>query len=207
MNNSEIITDLTTCGDFLSSRRTFLSGATLALGGFVLSSTDVEAATRKYDVDLNRLPYNWVRREGGNIFRYAKFIDRLDLKHIHNQQVIQVHARAKGSTWNSLPPSHYWDNIAHTLKAMDRISSSLKCDVEEIVSLYRSPAYNARCRGASRNSYHKKNVAMDVVMPCSSWTTYSRIKYYRDKKRLFKGGVGRYNSFTHIDTRGYNATW
>ena len=24
---------------------------------------------------------------------------------------------------------------------------------------------------------------------------------------LFKGGLGKYSTFVHVDTRGYNATW
>lgn len=33
------------------------------------------------------------------------------------------------------------------------------------------------------------------------------LRWLRDKDGLFIGGVGRYNSFTHIDTGGNNATW
>jgi hypothetical protein len=33
------------------------------------------------------------------------------------------------------------------------------------------------------------------------------LRWLRDKEGLFTGGIGRYNSFTHIDTRGTNATW
>ena len=38
--------------------------------------------------------------------------------------------------------------------------------VEEIVSVYRTPAYNARCPGAKSNSYHVRNNAMDIVFNC-----------------------------------------
>jgi len=33
------------------------------------------------------------------------------------------------------------------------------------------------------------------------------LRWLRDKESLFRGGIGRYNGFTHIDTRGANATW
>lgn len=172
-----------------------------------MSATDIQAATRKYDVDLAHLPVDWVRIQGGEIFRYAKFIDKLKLKHMSNQQIIQVHSRRKGSVYNSLPPKHYWKNIAGTLKVADTIAGALKEDVKEVVSLYRSPAYNARCPGAKPHSFHKQNVAMDFIMHTSPYKVYSLAKYYRDQKDGFEGGVGRYSSFTHIDTRGYNATW
>ena len=196
-----------TCGEFLQSRRTFLSGATLAVGGLLFTASDVQAANRKYDVDLRLLPADWVRREGGDIFRYAKFVDKLRLKHITNQQVIKVHARHKGYVWNEIPPKAYWKNIGNTLKVMDKVADEMNQDVKDIVSLYRSPAYNSRCRGAKPNSWHKKNYAMDVVMYSSPWKTYQVAKWMRDTKKKFEGGVGSYRSFTHIDTRGYNATW
>ena len=196
-----------TCGEFLQSRRTFLSSATLAVGGLAFTASDVAAAERKYDVDLRLLPQEWVRREGGEIFRYAKFIDKLRLKRITNYQVIKVHSRRKGYVWNEIPPKSYWKNIGKTLKAMDDIAGHMNEPVKEVVSLYRSPAYNARCPGAKPQSWHKKNYAMDVIMHSSSWKTYKYARWWRDEKKKFVGGVGRYNSFTHIDTRGYNATW
>ncbi len=208
-DNKDITANLDlTCGEFLQSRRTFLSGATLAVGGMFLTASEVEAAERKYDVDLRNLPADWVRREGGDIFRYAKFIDRLRLKHMSNYQVIKVHSRRKGYVWNEIPPKHLWKNIGDTLRAMDKVADLLGGeDVREIVSLYRSPAYNARCPGAKPNSWHKKNFAMDVIMPSSPWRVYQAARHLRDKQRKFVGGVGSYSSFTHIDTRGYIATW
>lgn len=172
-----------------------------------MSSSDIQAATKKYDVDLSLLPVDWVRSQGGQIFRYAKYIDRLQLKHMSNQQIVAVHARNKGSVWNSLPPKELWKNIGKTLKVVDILAGALKEDVEEVVSLYRSPAYNSRCPGAKPNSYHKKNVAMDVIMPSSPYKVYKLAKYYRDNRNGFEGGVGSYPSFTHVDTRGYKATW
>ncbi len=173
----------------------------------MMSATDVKAASKSYDVDINYLPVDWVRFQGKDIFRYAKYIDSLDLKHISNQQIIAVHARNKGSVWNSLPPKTQWKNIGETLKVVDTLADALNQDVKEVVSLYRSPAYNSRCPGAKPNSFHKKNVAMDVIMHSSPRKVYSLAKFYRDNKKGFEGGVGSYSGFTHVDTRGYNATW
>ncbi len=196
-----------TCGEYLQSRRTFLSGATLAVGGALLTSGEVSAATVKYDVDLNKLPAQWVRSQGSQIFKYAKFINKLGLKRISNQQIIQVHSRNKGYVYNEIPPESMWKNISVTLKVMDYIAQEMHQDVKEVVSLYRSPAYNSRCPGAKPFSWHRKNFAMDVIMYDSPWKVYSMAKWLRDDKKKFKGGIGRYKSFTHIDTRGHNATW
>lgn len=172
-----------------------------------MSSTEVSAATRKHGVDLQYLPVDWVRHEGKNVFRYAKYIKKLKLKRLNTQDIIAVHARNKGKVWNSLPPKKYWKNIGETLKVADTVAQALNEDVKEVVSLYRSPAYNSRCPGAKPHSWHKKNVAMDVIMESSPREVYSMVKYYRDNKKGFEGGVGRYRGFTHLDTRGYNATW
>jgi len=126
-----------TCGEFFQSRRTFLSGATLAVGGLLFTASDLEAATKKYDVDTLLIDKNWVRHQGGNIFRYAKYIKGLRLKHITTQQVINVHARCRNGVWNELPPSSLWKNISGTLKVMDKIADELNEDVKEVVSLYR----------------------------------------------------------------------
>ena len=78
--------------------------------------------------------------------------------------------------------------------------------VKEVVSAYRSPAYNARCAGAKRRSWHQANVAVDVKFHTGARNVTATARNLRDRG-LFKGGVGSYSSFTHIDTRGQNVNW
>jgi uncharacterized protein YcbK (DUF882 family) len=78
--------------------------------------------------------------------------------------------------------------------------------VDEIVSAYRSPAYNATCSGARRGSWHQANVALDVKFAASPSTVAGAARSLRSRG-LFRGGVGRYGTFTHIDTRGRNVDW
>jgi uncharacterized protein YcbK (DUF882 family) len=96
--------------------------------------------------------------------------------------------------------------MAPTLKVVDRVSVQLGQPVREIVSAYRSPAYNARCAGASRGSWHQANVAVDVKFPVPPSTVAQTVRTLRSAG-YFRGGVGRYSSFTHIDTRGQNVDW
>ena len=78
--------------------------------------------------------------------------------------------------------------------------------VKEIVSVYRSPGYNKAVRG-NRGSYHMSNQAIDVMFnKTSPWKVARAAKQMRNKK-VFKGGIGRYRHFVHIDTRGVNADW
>lgn len=183
----------------------------VSLGGLslALSTTPASAflfSRSKPDLDLSGLPAEWVRLQGGRIRDYADFLAKLKLSRVTPMQVIEAHAKRRGSVWNTLPPKSMWRNVAPTLKALDRLAVSLGQPVEEIVSVYRSPAYNARCSGARRGSWHQANVAIDVKFPTRASQVASAARHLRSRG-YFRGGVGRYYSFTHIDTRGQNVDW
>lgn len=160
----------------------------------------------KVKTDLSGLPEAWKARQGRNLLGYVDFLEDLKLRRIPVRQVIAAHAKRHGSVWNSLPPKSMWKNIAATLRVIDRVGAELDQPVKEIVSAYRSPAYNARCAGASSGSYHKSNVAIDVRFHSSPRSVSSVARNLRSRG-VYKGGVGRYYNFTHIDTRGYNVNW
>ena len=158
-------------------------------------------------MDLGFLPASWVRKEGERkIQSYAHYLKSLRLKFVSPEQVIKAHARRKGSTWNSLPPMSMWRAMGGSLKAADRLGATLGMPVKNVASAYRSPAYNRRCPGAKRNSWHLRNYALDLQFNTSPYKVARAARYLREKGH-FKGGVGRYSTFTHIDTRGYNADW
>ena len=148
----------------------------------------------------------WVRLQGRNLKSYASYINSLKLRNISAQDVISAHAKERGGVWNTLPPRQWWTRMGYTLRVVDRVSSAMNVPVKEIVSAYRSPAYNARCSGAKTRSYHQANVALDVQFDTSAWNVTKAARSLRDRG-LFKGGVGSYSSFTHIDTRGTNVNW
>jgi hypothetical protein len=151
-------------------------------------------------------PEEWVRLQGRNLKNYTNYLNSLKLRNISAQDVIAAHAKERGSVWNMLPPREWWTRMGYTLRVVDRISSEMQTPVKEIVSAYRSPAYNARCGGARRKSWHQANVAVDVQFDTSARKVTSATRSLRDRG-LFKGGVGSYSSFTHIDTRGTNVNW
>ena len=193
----------------VGSRRNFATKAAMVAGGVIFGATgEVEARVRSGGpIDLGALPSAWVQRQGpSRIYAYGKFLQRLNLRHVSPQQVVKAHARRKGSTWNSLPPANMWRPMARSLKVADMIARLLGQNVKNVTSAYRSPAYNRRCPGASKKSWHMRNYALDLQFGSSPYRVAQAARYLRNKG-YFKGGVGRYKTFTHVDTRGENVDW
>jgi len=156
--------------------------------------------------NVGGFPEEWVRLQGRNLNDYAAYLNTLKMKNISAQEVISAHAKQRGPVWNTLPPRQWWTRMGYTLRVIDRISLAMNVPVKEIVSAYRCPAYNAQCEGAKAHSWHQANVAVDVQFETSAHNVTAAARNLRDRG-LFKGGVGSYASFTHIDTRGENVNW
>lgn len=148
----------------------------------------------------------WASLQGSLIVDYNKYLASLKLQRLTPQQVIAAHAKQRGTVWNRLPPKQWWTRMGYTLRVVDRIAVYMNMPVEEIVSAYRCPVYNAKCEGAKVGSWHQANVAVDVKFPVAASVVTATTRNVRDRG-LFKGGVGGYPSFTHIDTRGVNINW
>jgi len=158
-------------------------------------------------MDLGRLPSVWVKNEGAQkIQNYADYLAGLRLKFVTPLQVIKAHAKTKESLWNTLPPKSMWRAMVGTLQAADHVAATLGQPIKEVASAYRSPSYNRCCPGAKSNSWHLQNFALDLKFVASPSTVASVARQLRSRG-LFKGGIGRYDSFTHIDTRGSNVDW
>jgi hypothetical protein len=193
------------------SRRSVLG--TLGVGSLALLGSASPAAAffgRRSDsaavIDLSGLPPEWVARQGSALNDYVKFLKSQRLQRLTPLQVIEAHAKHRGTVWNTLPPRSLWRQMVPTLHVIDRISMELGQPVKEIISAYRAPAYNARCSGARRGSWHQANVAVDVIFPVRPTVVAQTARSLRTRG-LFQGGVGRYSSFTHVDTRGQNVDW
>lgn len=155
---------------------------------------------------IGGFPEEWVRLQGRNLKSYTNYVNSLKLKNISAQDLITAHAKERGGVWNTLPPKKWWTRMGYTLRVVDRVSTAMNVPIDEIVSAYRSPSYNSRCQGAKTGSYHQANVAVDVKFDTSARNVTHAARTLRDRG-LFKGGVGSYSSFTHIDTRGTNVNW
>ena len=206
-------------------RRRVISGLGLAGLGLLVSSTSASAFTsaaapkvtaptqsrsqaspQNERIDLTDLNPDWVRHQGSLLPEYTRYLWNLKLKAISPAQVIEAHAKNKGAIWNTLPPKAWWTRMGYTLRVADRIALEMNIKEVEVVSAYRSPAYNAHCEGAKARSWHQANVAVDVKFAARASQVTATARNLRDRG-LFKGGVGGYWDFTHIDTRGENMNW
>lgn len=110
--------------------------------------------------------------------------------------------RSRGGVRNELPPFELWPNILPTLRLLERVREQF--GPTTITSGYRSPAYNKAVDGKPK-SQHMKFFAIDFF--CASGTPKDWAEFLLDlrSKGNFKGGVGLYKTFVHVDTRGTNA--
>lgn len=139
-------------------------------------------------------------------YTFDEWFALLGIKHFTAEEFTSYfHVRRRGVT-NSPPPAEIWENIAPTLKIVDELRAHLGRPIV-LLSSYRSPAYNAAIDGAATKSYHMRFQALDIaVAGMSPRQVFHRLMQWRDAGK-FKGGLGLYSTFVHIDTRGSNATW
>lgn len=213
MDRRQLLTGLGLAGLGMLAASNSAGAATLKKPGGVPPVVSVQTqarATVRPDatsrIDLSGVPEDWARAQGSLLPEYSRYLTNLKLKFICPQQVIEAHAKSKGSIWNTLPPKTWWTRMGYTLRVADRVALEMNVNQVEVISAYRCPAYNAHCDGAKSGSWHQANVAVDVKFPVSPSKVTAATRNLRDRG-LFKGGVGGYWNFTHIDTRGENINW
>ena len=136
---------------------------------------------------------------------YTEFLRGLQLRHFKPSEITSYGGRTRGGVRNSLPPADLWMNLVPTLHVLDELREFLGEPIT-LLSIYRSPAYNAEISGA-RYSQHLVNKAIDFkVKGIGTRAVTNRLLKMRGAG-CFKGGVGRYSGFIHCDTRGRTATW
>ncbi len=155
---------------------------------------------------LPDLPAEWLETYGAQLPEYLRYLNSLNLQIVKPAQVIESHAKQKAKIWNTLPPKAWWKRMGYTLKVVDRIAKEMNVHQVEVISAYRCPPYNAHCSGAKSGSWHQANIAADVKFPVKASQVTATARELRNLG-LFRGGVGGYWNFTHIDARGANIDW
>lgn len=89
------------------------------------------------------------------------------------------------------------------LTLLEAIRSEAGDKAITINSGYRSPAHNKAVGGVA-NSQHVKGTAADIVVDGTDPLTVGQIaEHFLNKK----GGIGVYQTFTHVDTRATRSRW
>lgn len=136
---------------------------------------------------------------------YKAMLKGLQLRHISPREVTSYAGQVRKGVKNSLPPRALEKNIIPTLWIVDHLRALLGKPVR-LTSIYRSPAYNGAVGGA-RFSQHKENRAIDLQVDGVSPRRVANALVKLRQAGMFKGGIGLYSTFVHVDTRGSNATW
>lgn len=137
---------------------------------------------------------------------FESWFVRQKIRHFSADEFTSYFETTRRGVTNHAPPRAMWKLILPTLRVVDDLREQLGRPVV-LLSSYRSAAYNAAINDAAKRSYHMRFQALDIaVAGHTPEQVFHRLERMRDAGK-FSGGLGLYRTFTHIDTRGTNATW
>jgi hypothetical protein len=140
--------------------------------------------------------------------RFAAFMAGLRLRHFAPGEFLfpgAAHGARPHHERNTLPPEDLWPNIVAVARVLDRLREETGAPIR-LLSIYRSPAYNAAIGGA-RGSQHMRFTAADFTCADGQrpedWA--ARLRAHRSAG-AFRGGIGVYpaKGFVHVDARGHD---
>jgi uncharacterized protein YcbK (DUF882 family) len=136
---------------------------------------------------------------------FASWFDRQGLKHFKASELEWYFTKKRGRVSNKPPAIELWQNIIPTLRILDRLREETGRAIT-ITSTYRDKPYN-RAIGSGDGSQHVQFRAVDfTVAGMSPGMVANKLRAMRDRGEWI-GGLGKYPTFCHIDTRAGNASW
>ena len=103
-------------------------------------------------------------------------------------------------------PEDILENIKYLAQHLQRLRDKFNAPIK-INSAYRCEAHNITI-GGSENSQHLKGYASDIVVKGKTpLEVYDFIDKLQKLNMLKLGGLGKYETFTHFDIRGYISRW
>jgi len=103
-------------------------------------------------------------------------------------------------------PDNILENVKELAYHLQRLRDKLDKPIT-INSAYRCELHNSTI-GGSKNSQHLKGLASDIVVKDYTPEQVYNFVDKLQKLNMFKlGGLGKYDTFTHLDIRGYIARW
>lgn len=136
--------------------------------------------------------------------RYREWLATQSVRFSFDREVAALASRVSKGITNDTPPVERWHRIVPTLRVLERVRE--RFGATTVNSAYRSTAYNLAVGGVG-DSRHAQNDAVDFV--CATGTPAEWAAFVRELRTdgVFRGGVGVYRTFVHVDTRGTNADW
>lgn len=136
---------------------------------------------------------------------FSEWFERQGLRHFDADELTWYFKKVRNGVRNKEPKRELWPNILPTLWILDDLREHFGRPLN-ISSTYRDLPYN-RAIGSPDGSMHVKFNAVDfTVSGVSPATVFKQLVKWRNQGK-FVGGIGKYPTFVHLDTRKYNATW
>ncbi len=136
---------------------------------------------------------------------FASWFLEKGFRHFSPSEIEGYFDEVRKGVRNSAPDPELWENIVPTLRVLDDLREKIGGPII-VTSSYRSPEYN-RAVGGKSASQHMLFRAIDFQTPKTPlWRAELALRKMRDEGK-FKGGIGAYPTFIHVDTRGHNADW
>jgi hypothetical protein len=136
--------------------------------------------------------------------RYREWLAAQGLRFGFDAEIAGKATAVTGGVTNDTPPLELWHRILPTVKLAELLREEFGATT--VNSAYRSAPYNGAVGGEDA-SLHLQNNALDLT--CATGTPAQWAASLRERRRNgdFKGGIGTYASFVHVDTRGVNRDW
>ena len=164
------------------------------------SSADIRPVVSHHQPNIdNNVP-------SGNAFEEFFKQNLPDVRHFEWHEFLIKGASNASKPLNTDPPSELWPNAIALARVLEAFRNAVGEQVI-LTSVYRSPAYNEAIGGSNRSQHMAFTAADFQVSGGGSTGDWADILKQLRERGLFEGGIGIYNSFVHVDTRGSRADW
>jgi uncharacterized protein YcbK (DUF882 family) len=106
----------------------------------------------------------------------------------------------------SLPEGELLENCRELAENLQVLRDHIKKPIN-IISGYRPPAYNTKIGGAKKSQHLLARAADIKVSGMAPVEVHATVLQLIKAGKMKQGGVGKYSTFVHYDTRGTAARW
>lgn len=126
-----------------------------------------------------------------------------EIKHFSADEFLFKGEAHKQNGLNTDPPPELWPNLIPLARVLEALRVRLGKPIT-LNSIYRSPAYNKAISGAGSSLHMQFKAADFVVHGLGGPADWAETLRAMRAGGLFRGGIGTYDTFVHVDVRGTN---